>query len=145
MGLLDDMERDLIAVTTPIKVPDYNDPRFVSPETEGMRLIDALAAIREQIAAIEMPELKLDMEKAVKQLVTGLAKIQKDPKPLDLSPVIKAIEGVTLTVNVPAAEAVEPCPYTFTIVRNSSGMMDKVIAMPGLEEEKPKHSTYEIE
>lgn len=144
MALLDDLERDLMAVTTP-RVLDMRDPRLTSPEPEDTRLIDALTAIREQIAAIEMPELKLDMEKAVKQLVTGLARIKTEHKPLDLTPVIKAIEGVTLTVNLPEVEEREPCPYTFTIVRNESGLMSKVVAMPGLETPMEKSPQYNLE
>jgi hypothetical protein len=143
MGMLDDMERDLMAVTRPAPVVSIGVSEPVAPE--DTRLIDALTAIREQIAAIEMPELKLDMEKAVKQLITGLSRLKTEHKPVDLAPVIKAIEGVTLTVNMPEVEAVEPCPYTFTIVRNDSGLMSKVVAMPGLEEQKPETTTAKFE
>jgi hypothetical protein len=144
MGMLDDMERDLMAVTRPAPVViQISEPE---PEPEDTRLLDALTAIREQIAAIEMPELKLDLEKAVKQLVTGLARIKTEPKlpePLDLAPLVKAVEGITLMVNIPEEKESKPEPVYFDIERDSSGRMSRVIATPGIA--PPQVTSYEME
>lgn len=105
------------------------------PATGLLTLIDAIGEIGQAIAALKMPEVSIDLDKAVKSLVSGLAKLKSDPMPVDLSPVVKAIQGVTMTVNVPPAPVAEPVaqgPVTFTIERDSSGRMTRVIAVPGV-------------
>lgn len=105
------------------------------PQAGLVTLIDSLDAICQKIAAIQIPEVQIDLDKAVKSLVSGLAKLKTEYKPVDLSPVVKAIQGVTMTVNVPPAPVAEPVaqgPVTFTIERDSSGRMTRVIAVPGV-------------
>ena len=105
------------------------------PPAGLVTLIDALDAICQKIAAIQMPELSIDLDQAMKSLVAGLAKLKTEHKPVDLGPVIKAIQGVTMTVNVPAPPVVEHKqePIVFSIKRDSFGRISQVIATPQAE------------
>jgi hypothetical protein len=98
------------------------------PATGLVTLIDAIGEIGQSIAAIKMPEVSIDLDKAVKSLVSGLSKLKTEHKPVDLAPVVSAIKGVSMTVNMPPV-ATEP--MTFTIERDTYGKMTRVIATPG--------------
>ena len=105
---------------------------------------EALAAIVSAISALEMPETELEVDtQSIVEAIKGLS-FPEFPA-MDMSPVVEAIKKVKMTVNVPEPKAVEPTPYTFTIVRDENGIMTSVLAVPGIEAKKAKVSgnTYE--
>ena len=99
---------------------------------EDTRLIDALSAIVEAVS--NMPQAKLD----VAQLVKAIKGVKfPESKAIDLSPIVEAIGKIELEVEMPKPMA--PCPYTFRVLRDSSGILTGIIATPGLCEE-PEHT-----
>jgi len=113
---------------------------------ESARLLQALNALVEAVRGITIPEVKIDLNAAVGKLVKAVNGIQfPESKPIDLSPLIEAIKGVSMEVEIPEHKPMEPCAYTFTVQRNESGVMTGVIAVPGIIEEAPKTDTASYE
>lgn len=96
------------------------------PATGLLTLIDAIGEIGQAIAALKMPEVSIDLDKAVKSLVSGLAKLKTEHQPVDLTPVVRAIQGI----KIPAPQASAAQPMLFTIQRNDFGRITHVIAKP---------------
>jgi len=68
-----------------------------------------------------------------------------ESQPIDIAPLIEAIKGVSMEVEIPEHKPMVPCAYTFTVQRNEMGVMTGVVAVPGVVEapEKTDKASYE--
>lgn len=143
MGKLSGLNESLAAIMAPPVAV------VIAPEpVKDTSLLDALNAIVSAVNSIEVPEVRIEFDSAVKALVKAVNGIKlPEAKPADLSPIVEAIGRVSMTVNVPEApplpEPMEPCAYTFRVVRDSKGLMAGVIATPGISEINHSTATYE--
>jgi hypothetical protein len=115
-------------------------------EFEDTAMLEALNALVTAVNGITIPELKIDLNSAIGKLVKAINGITfPEEKPIDLSPLIEAIKGVSLEVEIPEHKPMEPCAYTFTVQRNELGVLTGVVAVPGIVEapEKTDKASYE--
>lgn len=114
----------LEAIAARIKTPD---PTDLSPHVQA--LLKGLAPLLVQKEA--------DLKPHVEALIRGLKPAK--PQALDLAPLIKAVQGLTLP-EAPDIAFPEAGPYTFDIERDNNGYMRRVIATPGRPEKESSDS-----
>jgi len=149
VGSLSGLNESLAAILNARHVAAYQIETVETPEPEkDTSLLDALNAIVSAVNSIEVPEVRIEFDSAVKQLVKAVNGIKlPEAKPVDLTPLVEAIGKIELEVEFPEApkmpEPMEPCAYTFRVVRDSKGLMAGVIATPGISEINHSTATYE--
>lgn len=142
MGKLSGLHESLAAIMAPpIAV-------MVEPEPEDTAMLDALNALVTAVNGIEVPEVKIDLNAAIGKLVKAVNGIKfPEAKPVDLAPLVEAIGRIELEVELPEPpkmpEPMEPCAYTFKVVRDSRGLMTGVIATPGITDINHDTASYE--
>lgn len=140
MGNLSGLHESLKAIVArPAAMTNYD---FI-PEPEDTAILDAVNALISAVNGIKLQEHTTDFG----PLVKALKSIQfPKSKTADLLPLVEAIKGLELVITIPESpKPLEPCPYTFTIVRDSSGVLSGVIATPGIvaAEPAPDRASYE--
>jgi len=137
VGKLSGLNESLAAIS---KVRMVADPY----DLKDTAMLDALNALVTAVNSIEMPEVKIDLNTAMGKLVKAVNGIQfPESKPIDLSPLVEAIGKIELEVEMP--KAMEPCAYTFKVLRDSGGILTGIVATPGSVETPAKIDTAEYE
>jgi len=128
MGKLSDLNAGIAALQAiPVSEPEIQETPPISVDIDLKPVLDALNALGKQLEPAKAPK-PADIKGAVTALIKGLTPLLKAPAPVDLSPVVMAIEAIKFPE---PPKPVQQSPVTFEIVRNRDGYMERVIATPG--------------
>lgn len=147
MGSLAGLNESLAIILAP-RPPVASQQEERLEDAHDTAMLDALNALVTAVNSITIPEVRIEFDSAVKTLVKAVNGIKlPEAKPVDLTPIVEAISKIELEVEFPEPpkplEPMEPCAYTFTVVRDSRGLMAGVIATPGISEINHSTATYE--